>query len=112
MFYLYDENSVDEHGDITLFFTADKRNGLPSLAKWDFYLKDDFLLPIENGKLKAMCVKMWRKGDFDRLIKHIENKERLINVKDNKNNKPATEIRLKINDPEFAMFIRSLKQLF
>lgn len=75
LFYLYDENSVDEHGDIALSFTADKRNGLPSLAKWDFYLKDDFLLPIENGKLKAMCVKMWRKGDFDRLIKHIKNKE-------------------------------------
>lgn len=75
LFYLYDENQVDENGDIALYFTSDKRNGTPSLAKWDFYLKSDLLLPIENGKQKAMCVKMWRKGDFDRLIKHIEKKE-------------------------------------
>lgn len=74
LFYLYNENSVNEHGEIALTFTADKRNGIPSLAKWDFYVKDEFLLPIENGKQKAMCVKMWRKGDFDRLIKHIEDK--------------------------------------
>ena len=74
LFYLYDENSVNENGEIALSFTADKRNGLPSLAKWDFYLKEELLLPIENGRLKAMCVKMWRKGDFDRLIKHIEDK--------------------------------------
>ena len=74
LFYLYDENSVNEHGDIALSFTADKRNGIDSLAKWSFYLREELLLPIENGRQKAMCVKMWRKGDFDRLIKHIENK--------------------------------------
>lgn len=74
LFYPYDENSVNENGEIALSFTADKRNGIPSLAKWDFYLKEELLLPIENGRLKAMCVKMWRKGDFDRLIKHIEDK--------------------------------------
>lgn len=74
LFYMYDENNVDEHGEIALSFTAGKRCGTPSLAKGDFYLKDEFLLPIENGEKKAMCVKMWRKGDFDRLIKHIAEK--------------------------------------
>jgi hypothetical protein len=35
-----------------------------------------------------------------------------MNFKENKNNKSATETRLKINDPEVAVFKRSLKQLF
>ena len=38
---------------------------------WDFYIKDDLMLPIENGNKKAMCVKMWRKGDFDKLIEFV-----------------------------------------
>ena len=29
------------------------------------------MLPIENGNKKAMCVKMWRKGDFDKLIEFV-----------------------------------------
>ena len=72
MFYPYDGNCVDEHGDIALHFTSDKRKGVDSLAKWDFYLKEELLLPIENGKKTAMCVKWWRKDDFERLIKHVE----------------------------------------
>ena len=72
LFYRYDENSVDEHGEIALTFTADKRMNVPSLAKWDFYLNDTQLLPIKNGTEKAMCVKMWRKGDFDRLTDHVQ----------------------------------------
>ena len=72
LFYPYDENCVDEHGDIALYFTSDKRKGVDSLAKWDFYLKEELLLPIENGKKTAMCVKWWRKDDFERLIKHVE----------------------------------------
>ena len=28
-------------------------------------------MPIENGTKKAMCVKIWRKGDFDKLINHV-----------------------------------------
>ena len=48
---------------------------VPSLAKWDFYLNDAQLLPIKNGTEKAMCVKMWRKGDFDRLIDYVQKKD-------------------------------------
>ena len=48
----------------------------------------------------------------NQINKHIENKKRLINFKENKNNKQATEIKLRINDPEVTVFIRSLKQLF
>ena len=74
LFYLYDDTCVDEHGEIALSFTADKRMNVPSLAKWDFYLNDAQLLPIKNGTEKAMCVKMWRKGDFDRLIDYVQKK--------------------------------------
>ena len=28
----------------------------------------------ENGNKKAMCVKMWRKGDFDKLIEFVRTK--------------------------------------
>jgi hypothetical protein len=75
LFYLYDDNCVDEQGEIALSFTADKRMNVPSLAKWDFYLNDAQLLPIKNGTEKAMCVKMWRKGDFDRLIDYVQKKD-------------------------------------
>lgn len=74
LFYIYDDTCVDEHGEIALSFTADKRMNVPSLAKWDFYLNDAQLLPIKNGTEKAMCVKMWRKGDFDRLIDYVQKK--------------------------------------
>ena len=53
LFYLYDDTCVDEHGEIALSFTADKRMNVPSLAKWDFYLNDAQLLPIKNGTEKA-----------------------------------------------------------
>lgn len=72
LFYKYEESCCNENGDIALSFTADKRKGVQSLAKWDFFLKDDCLLDIDNGKEKAMCVKWWRKDDFDRLVGHIE----------------------------------------
>ena len=75
LFYIYDDTCVDEHGEIALSFTADKRMNVPSLAKWDFYLNDAQLLPIKNGTEKAMCVKMWRKGDFDRLIDYVQKKD-------------------------------------
>ena len=75
LFYIYDDTCVDEHGEIALSFTADKRMNVPSLAKWDFYLNDARLLPIKNGTEKAMCVKMWRKGDFDRLIDYVQKKD-------------------------------------
>ena len=72
LFYLYPEET-DEGGEPCLTFTSNKRNGILSLAKWDFYLGDDQLLTLADGS-KVMCVKMWRKGDFDRLLSHVENK--------------------------------------
>lgn len=57
-----------------ILFTAGKHEGEKTLAQWDFYVDDKKLLPIENGHKKAMCVKMWRKGDFDKLI-GLVNKE-------------------------------------
>ena len=74
LFYLYDDNCINENGEIALSFTADKRLNVSSLAKWDFYLNEAQLLPIKKGTEKAMCVKMWRKGDFDRLIDHVQKK--------------------------------------
>lgn len=71
LFYTYPEE-VNEAGELCLEFTAEKRKGQPSLAKWDFYLCDERLLPVANGTQKAMCVKLWRKGDFDRLLEHVE----------------------------------------
>ena len=72
LFYLYPEE-VNEAGEPCLEFTSEKRKGQPSLAKWDFNLCDERLLPLANGTAKAMCVKLWRKGDFDRLLEHVEN---------------------------------------
>ena len=40
----------------------------------DFYHDDEQLLPIENGTKKAACVKIWRKGDFGRLIDYVHAK--------------------------------------
>ncbi len=74
LFYLYPEE-VNEAGEPCLTFTSNKRNGLFSLAKWDFYLGSEQLLPLADGT-KVMCVKMWRKGDFDRLLWHVENELR------------------------------------
>jgi hypothetical protein len=71
LFYQYPDKK-NEAGEPCLTFTSNKRNGIPSLAKWDFYLGDDQLLKLADGK-KVMCVKMWRKGDFDRLLWHVEN---------------------------------------
>lgn len=35
-------------------------------GNWDFYSDDDHILPCESGRVRN--VKMWRKGDFDRLV--------------------------------------------
>lgn len=82
LFYLYLPDQVNEHGEQCLKFTAKKRNGMKSLARWDFYMKDDQLLPLENGNKKAMCVKMWRRGDFDRLIAHLQKMKEDITVEE------------------------------
>ena len=60
---LFDESDPD----------AIDETGYP-IARWDFYLDDEQLLPIENGTKKAMCVKVWRKADFNSLINHVHAK--------------------------------------
>ena len=67
-------NNIDCEGEQVIPRTGGKNIGFEAQAKWDFYLDDEQLLPIENGTKEAMCVKMWRKGDFDRLIKHVHDK--------------------------------------
>ena len=71
LFY-YTPEVVDEEGDFSLTFTAGRHKDEPSKAKWDFYLQNHQLLHLENGAKTAMCVKMWRKGDFDRLVEHVQ----------------------------------------
>ena len=49
---------------------AGKHIGKEARAKWDFYLDDDQLLPIDGGRKRAMCVKsgermissLWQNG--------------------------------------------------
>lgn len=82
LFYPYLPEQMNENGDQCLVFTAEKRKGVKSLARWDFYMKDDQLLPLENGNKNAMCVKMWRRGDFDRLIDHLEKMKETISVEE------------------------------
>ena len=40
----------------------------------DFYLDDEQILSIEKDTKKAACVKIWRKGDFGRLIDYVHAK--------------------------------------
>ena len=74
MFYEYPTGVFDDGGYESLHFTGGKDKGTLARAMWDFYIKDDLMLPIENGNKKAMCVKMWRKGDFDKLIEFVRTK--------------------------------------
>lgn len=48
---------------------------------WDFLYEDKYLLPIENGMKKVMSVKMWRKGDFERLIDIVTTTKELQFIK-------------------------------
>ena len=74
LFYEYPTGVFDEGGYELVPHTGGKDKGGLARAIWDFYIKDDLLLPIENGNKKAMCVKMWRKGDFDKLIEFVRTK--------------------------------------
>lgn len=82
LFYPYLPDQVDEYGEQCLEFTSEKRKGKLSLARWDFYLQDELLLALANGTQKAMCVKMWRRGDFDRLLAHLQKLQQAITVED------------------------------
>ena len=49
---------------------------------WDFLYEEKYLLPIKNGSMKIMSVKMWRKDDFDRLLERVRKTKELqfINI--------------------------------
>lgn len=72
LFYESNPGNINEEGEEVLLRTGGKNIGSEALAKWDFYLDNELLLPIENGTKNAMCVRMWRKGDFDRLIERVK----------------------------------------
>ena len=74
LFYESNPENIDCDGEQVILRTGGKNIGFEAHAKWDFYLDDEKLLPVENGTKDVMCVKMWRKGDFDRLIKHVHAK--------------------------------------
>lgn len=82
MFYESNPDNVDETGYEILTYTAGKYIGEEAQAKWDFYLDEEKLLPIENGQKNAMCVKMWRKGDFDKLVEFVEENYKFIGIEE------------------------------
>ena len=71
---------ICEGGYEILQYTAGKHIGKEARAKWDFYLDDDQLLPIEGGSKRAMCVKFWRKRDFESLAEWVCQKYKFIDV--------------------------------
>lgn len=82
LFYESNPDNVDEVGYEILTYTAGKHKGKEAKAKWDFYLDEEKLLPIENGQKNAMCVKMWRKGDFDKLVEFVEENYKFIGIEE------------------------------
>ena len=82
LFYESNPDNVDETGYEILTYTAGKHKGKEAKAKWDFYLDEEKLLPIENGQKNAMCVKMWRKGDFDKLVEFVEENYKFIGIEE------------------------------
>lgn len=61
-----------------LKYNADNKNkGKLALAQWDFYTKIDERLHTSTG-LTMIAVKMWRKDDFDKLMRHIKDNPELF----------------------------------
>ena len=50
--------------------------------KTGFLFDEEKLLPIENGQKNAMCVRMWRKGDFDKLVEFVEENYKFIGIEE------------------------------
>ena len=82
LFYESNPDKVDETGYEILTYTAGKHKGEEAMAKRSFYLDDERLLPIENSQKKAMCVRMWRKGDFDKLVEFVEENYKFIGIEE------------------------------
>ena len=82
LFYESNPDNVDETGYEILTYTAGKYIGEEAHAEY-FYLDDErLLLPIENSQKNAMCVKMWRKGDFDKLVEFVEENYKFIGIEE------------------------------
>ena len=73
MFYIFDEDRIDENGLFITEYDNGCHKGEQTLVKYDFKTDDSLLLDTRDGKV--MCVKMWRKGDFDRLCQWIKTKK-------------------------------------
>jgi hypothetical protein len=82
LFYEYKPDVIDEDGFKVLPRTGGKDLGYMARAYWDFYLKEEKLLPIENRAKRAMCVKMWRKGDFDKLYDFVAKNYPFIEIEE------------------------------
>lgn len=66
LFYNFEE-------EITVDVQGSKHFGVvlcPATDDWDFYWDDDHVLPNVKGEVR--CVKMWRKSDFDKLVKKAQ----------------------------------------
>ena len=81
LFYPSQPDNIDEEGYEILSYTAGKHIDKEARAECDFYV-DELLLPIENGNGYAMCVKMWKKRDFDSLKRWVNTKYKFIDVQE------------------------------
>ena len=66
LFYDFEE-------EVTVDIEGNKHFGhviCPESDDWDFYWDDDHVLPNVKGKVRS--VKMWRKDDFDKLVKKAQ----------------------------------------
>lgn len=69
-------------GEGAIKYTAGKLKGqeIVNSTTWDFYEDEKYLLPLENGEKKAICLKMWRKNDFDKLLEWVNEKYEFIKI--------------------------------
>ena len=81
LFYPSQPDNIDEEGYEILSYTAGKHIDKEARAECDFYV-DELLLPIEDESKMAMCVKMWKKRDFDSLKRWVNTKYKFIDVQE------------------------------
>jgi hypothetical protein len=69
-------------GEGAIKYTAGKLIGreIGISTTWDFYEDEKYLLPLENGEKQAICLKMWRKNDFDKLLEWVNKKYKFIKI--------------------------------
>lgn len=81
LFYPSQPDNIDEEGYEILSYTAGKHIDKEARAECDFYV-DELLLPIEDESKMAMCVKMWKKHDFESLKDWVDEKYKFIEVQE------------------------------